>query len=285
MNAVGYQFPWDDGTWATVTRSYNVHGTGRIDFDLSGRDVAAAKDGMIVYANDSHSTNAYASAAWWYWNTVVIQHADHEFSLYGHLAQTSIPQWIKDGCTTDLSVSNCAVPVKAGQIIAQEGSTGYSSNPHLHLEFGQAFGIAAYMDSARRRPRRQSRRSRLLPPTSTPSRTSASAATLLTKSAPGRSARSSRPFTPRPLPATSSLLRNGDFSAGTDGMDAIWSIELVGAGRRAALHRACARPPRPIGRRSTRISTTVYDAHTPFEVDAAIGQYQWYCQDGDRFSF
>ncbi|MFN8560833.1 MAG: M23 family metallopeptidase [Anaerolineae bacterium] len=144
----GYQFPWADGAWATVTRSYARHGIGRIDFDLSAREVAAAKDGVILYANDSHSVNAYASDAWWYWNTIVIQHGDHEYSLYGHLAPGSIPQWIKDDCADDLSAANCAVPVKAGQVIALEGSSGFSSNPHLHAEFGQAFGVAAYMDTA-----------------------------------------------------------------------------------------------------------------------------------------
>ena len=215
VNAVGYQFPWDNGTWATVTRSYNVHGTGRIDFDLSNRDVVAAKDGTIIYANDSHSTNAYSSAAWWYWNTVVIQHADHEFSLYGHLAQTSIPQWIKDGCTTDLSISNCAVPVKAGQIIAQEGSTGYSSNPHLHLEFGQSFGIAAYMD--------------VLDEDHDGNRVEAVPAAYLyaEQNVPisGYTANEvgTWPFGTlqqavhtAPPPGNANLLRNGDFSAGTD---------------------------------------------------------------------
>ncbi len=144
----GYQFPWEEGEWATVTRSYDQHGTGRIDFDLSRRRVTAAKDGVIVYANDSHSANTYASAAWWYWNTVIIQHGAHEYSLYGHVAPGSIPGWIKNACSADLSAPNCAVPVKAGQMIALEGSTGYSSNPHLHLEFGQDFGVVAYMDSA-----------------------------------------------------------------------------------------------------------------------------------------
>ncbi|MEP7293975.1 MAG: M23 family metallopeptidase, partial [Chloroflexota bacterium] len=143
-----YSLPFADGAWATVTRSYRQHGTGRIDFDISGRDVTAAKDGIIVYANDSHSANAYSSAAWWYWNTVVIQHGDHEFSLYGHIAPGSIPQWIKDACSSDFSAPNCSVPITAGDTIAFEGNTGYSSNPHLHVEFGQGFGVAAYMDSA-----------------------------------------------------------------------------------------------------------------------------------------
>ncbi len=144
-----YQLPYADGAWATITRSYRQHGTGRIDFDLGGaRDVAAAKDGIIIYASDGHSANAYASGAWWYWNTVIIRHAEHEFSLYGHLEATSIPQWIKDACAASTSSAlTCAVPIHAGDLIAREGSTGYSSNPHLHAEFGQGFGIAAYPDT------------------------------------------------------------------------------------------------------------------------------------------
>ncbi|MCC6804363.1 MAG: hypothetical protein IT319_15885, partial [Anaerolineae bacterium] len=45
-NLSSYQFPWADGAWGTVTRSYDRHGVGRIDFDLSAREVAAAKDGV-----------------------------------------------------------------------------------------------------------------------------------------------------------------------------------------------------------------------------------------------
>lgn len=144
----GYNLPFPDGGWGTVTRSYRQHGTGRIDFDVSGRDISAAKDGIIVYANDSHSITTYNSAAWWYWNTVIIQHGEREYSLYGHIAPGSIPQNIKTACTADLSAPNCFIPVKAGDVIAHEGNTGYSSNPHLHIEFGQGFSVAAYMDTA-----------------------------------------------------------------------------------------------------------------------------------------
>ncbi|MBZ0285974.1 MAG: M23 family metallopeptidase, partial [Anaerolineae bacterium] len=117
-----------------------------IDFDLGGIDVAAAKAGTVIYANDSHTLNAYASGAWWYWNVVIIRHADYQYSIYGHLAPNSIPQAIKSGCTSDYSRPNCNVPVLAGDVIAQEGSTGYSSAAHLHVEFGQQFGIVGYPD-------------------------------------------------------------------------------------------------------------------------------------------
>lgn len=142
-----YRYPWENGGWGTVTRSFGRHGLGQIDFDISGRGVTAMKDGVIVYANDTRTTNAYNEGAWWYWNTVVIRHGEGEYALYGHLDTSSIPDWIKSACTTDYSAPNCDVPVQAGDLIAFEGNTGYSSNPHLHIEFGQAFGIAAYRDN------------------------------------------------------------------------------------------------------------------------------------------
>jgi len=141
-----YQFPWQDGGWGTVTRSYWAHGPGQIDFDLTGLDVTAAKNGTIIYANDSNTVNGYDRGAWWYWNVVIIQHGDHEYSLYGHLAQNSIPREIKEQCEPDYSRPNCAVPIQAGDLIAAEGNTGYSGARHLHLEFGQNFGIVPYFD-------------------------------------------------------------------------------------------------------------------------------------------
>jgi murein DD-endopeptidase MepM/ murein hydrolase activator NlpD len=143
-----YEFPWEDGQWATVTRSYTEHGIGRIDFDVSGRSVAAAKGGTIIYARDSYDVNAFSTGAWWYWNVVIIEHGPHEYSLYGHLDANSIPQSIKAVCSDDTSRPNCAVPVEAGQVIGREGSTGYSSAYHLHVEFGQNYGIVPYVDTA-----------------------------------------------------------------------------------------------------------------------------------------
>ncbi len=143
---VPYALPFIDGAYGTVTRSFNAHGRGQIDFDLTGREIAAAKDGTIIYANDSADTNGYTAGAWWYWNVIIIQHAPHEYSLYGHLAPDSLPMWIADECSDDYSSANCAVPVSAGDVIAQEGNTGTSSAAHLHVELGQEYAVAAYMD-------------------------------------------------------------------------------------------------------------------------------------------
>jgi hypothetical protein len=137
-----YGLPYPHADFGTITRSYLVHGKGTIDFDLTGRDVAATKDGTIVYANDTRQTNG----PWWYWNTVIIQHDEYEYTLYGHLAPDSIPQEIKDLCSEDLSGPNCDIPVERGSIIGWEGNTGRSTNPHLHLEFGQAVNFVALPD-------------------------------------------------------------------------------------------------------------------------------------------
>ncbi len=141
-----YTFPWVDGQWATVTRSFGAHGPGQIDLDLGGLDVAAAKDGTIIYANDRNNQNGIDTGAWWRWNVVIIEHGPHEYSLYGHLLHDSVPQWIKSQCSDEYSHENCAVPIRAGEIIGQEGTTGLSNNPHLHAEFGQAYGIVPYPD-------------------------------------------------------------------------------------------------------------------------------------------
>lgn len=142
-----YQIPYEHGTWGTVTRSFNIHGTGQIDFDINGGAVTAAKDGTIIYVNDRYHLNAWDAGAWWYWNIVILQHGEHEYSLYGHLEPDSVPAWIKQQCTDDFSQPNCAVPVRAGDVIALEGNTGYSSNPHLHVEFGQQYNLVAYPDT------------------------------------------------------------------------------------------------------------------------------------------
>lgn len=138
-----YTLPFSPGEWATVTRSYSEHGTGKIDFDLNGGAVTAAKDGVIVFAVDDRAQNTYRSGAWWAWNVVIIRHGIAEYSLYGHLAPGSIPEWIRERCEFSF---RCDVPVQAGDVIGREGNTGYSSAPHLHVEFGQDYGVIVYLD-------------------------------------------------------------------------------------------------------------------------------------------
>jgi murein DD-endopeptidase MepM/ murein hydrolase activator NlpD len=81
--------------------------------DLSaalGTPVWAAADGVVV---------AVGHGATGYGNYVVIAHGGGIATLYGHLLQTAVSTGQK---------------VVRGQLIGLEGSTGYSTGPHLHFE-------------------------------------------------------------------------------------------------------------------------------------------------------
>jgi murein DD-endopeptidase MepM/ murein hydrolase activator NlpD len=55
-------------------------------------------------------------------NRVVLQHDDGALTAYLHLKQGSIPERLKKGAR-----------VKAGQVLAQVGNSGASSEPHLQF--------------------------------------------------------------------------------------------------------------------------------------------------------
>ena len=62
-----------------------------------------------------------AFAGWYggYGNTVVIDHGNSVYTLYGHFAEVAV---------------EAEQTVTEGQLIGYVGSTGYSTGPHLHLE-------------------------------------------------------------------------------------------------------------------------------------------------------
>ncbi|WP_018887639.1 murein hydrolase activator EnvC family protein [Paenibacillus massiliensis] len=76
-----------------------------------GSAIYAAEDGVVILAE------------WWsgYGNTVIIDHGDGLWTLYGHIRSGGIK--VSNGQT-----------VKRGQKIAEVGSTGNSTGPHLHFE-------------------------------------------------------------------------------------------------------------------------------------------------------
>jgi murein DD-endopeptidase MepM/ murein hydrolase activator NlpD len=75
-----------------------------------GTAVMAAADGLVVAVG--HGTTGYG-------NYVVIAHGGGVETLYGHLLQTNV------------KVSDRVV---RGQLIGLEGSTGFSTGPHVHFE-------------------------------------------------------------------------------------------------------------------------------------------------------
>jgi murein DD-endopeptidase MepM/ murein hydrolase activator NlpD len=78
--------------------------------------VVAAADGVVVIAGSSTDSNGHLVG---YGNYVVIAHSGRMVTLYGHL---------------DKLLVQAGQTVHAGDPVGLEGSTGYSTGPHLHFE-------------------------------------------------------------------------------------------------------------------------------------------------------
>jgi murein DD-endopeptidase MepM/ murein hydrolase activator NlpD len=74
-----------------------------------GVPIRAVGDGVVLKAGPSEG----------FGNWVVIQHSNGDVSIYGHMESYSV---------------RVGEHIKAGQIIAHEGSMGFSTGPHLHFE-------------------------------------------------------------------------------------------------------------------------------------------------------
>ncbi|MCB1057122.1 MAG: M23 family metallopeptidase [Acidobacteria bacterium] len=82
-----------------------------------GDAIRAPADGLVVFAGRYPLRR---SAAWWrYGNLVVLQHGEEFVSLFAHCHEVQVRKGQK---------------VKQGDILATVGSTGLSTNPHLHYE-------------------------------------------------------------------------------------------------------------------------------------------------------
>jgi|GEM_PF-829739 len=84
-------------------------------------NIYAIADGEIVYKYDGcpHKNNINDTCGKQFGNHITIKHGENLYSLYAHLKQGSLTG---------------ATKVKAGDKIAEMGSSGMSSGPHLHLE-------------------------------------------------------------------------------------------------------------------------------------------------------
>lgn len=98
------------------TKSADFH--KGLDFAApTGTPIRATGDGVVTFAGRYPMAR---SVAWWrFGNVVVIRHGDRFLTLYAHCDQVNVR-------TGDR--------VRQGQIIATVGSTGWSTNSHLHYE-------------------------------------------------------------------------------------------------------------------------------------------------------
>jgi murein DD-endopeptidase MepM/ murein hydrolase activator NlpD len=117
--------------WNCGNRTYDGH--GGIDMDLwpfywSMMDnnyvaVVAAAAGRVIAAvsNLTNESNCGLPGENTNWNYIAIRHADSSTSFYGHIR-------------TNSAQVTAGQMVNAGDVIAFVGSSGSSSNPHLHFE-------------------------------------------------------------------------------------------------------------------------------------------------------
>ena len=83
-------------------------------------EAIAAADGIIIFKQDGFEDNHCSCSG--NWNAVYVTHADGSITWYGHL---------KSGTTTEKDSGDV---VSVGEYLGVIGSSGCSTNPHLHLE-------------------------------------------------------------------------------------------------------------------------------------------------------
>ncbi len=136
--AGGLSLLWTSGDFAATAETFShspVNGSLSSDFGWrkdpysgksrfhAGVDIAASS-GTPIYSPQS-GTVVYSGPYNGYGNVVVIKHPGDVYTLYGHTARYFV---------------QAGQPVYAGQAIAQVGSTGRSTGPHLHFEVRQNQG-------------------------------------------------------------------------------------------------------------------------------------------------
>ncbi|HPN69272.1 MAG TPA: M23 family metallopeptidase [Saprospiraceae bacterium] len=89
--------------------------------DDSHVEVVAAADGIIIFKQDGFNDQSCAFNGN-SWNAVFLLHADGSITWYGHLKQNST------------TVKDSGDVVTVGEYLGVVGSSGNSTNPHLHLE-------------------------------------------------------------------------------------------------------------------------------------------------------
>jgi murein DD-endopeptidase MepM/ murein hydrolase activator NlpD len=144
--ALPEEFAFDIVSLGDGTRSYRGSGTAFEDYHAYGADILAAADGTVVavkadVAEDpttlrqpGETAEAYGERMGAYQmqlvasdisliagNYIAIDHGNGEFSLYAHLMPGSVTVKVGD-------------VVKAGQLMARLGSSGNSTEPHLHFQ-------------------------------------------------------------------------------------------------------------------------------------------------------
>lgn len=123
-----YRLPYDSGGEHRVSQGFNGTFTHNgdaayaVDFKMPvGTRVRAAREGVVVEVVDHFTVGGNDPALKSQANEVKIVHSDGTIGRYLHLSPKLI-------------VVRPGQRVRAGDLIAHSGSTGYTRGPHLHFE-------------------------------------------------------------------------------------------------------------------------------------------------------
>ncbi len=122
-----YRLPYAAGSRFKVTQGYNGSFSHKgsnqyaIDWQMSeGTPVLAARDGLVVKVKDDSNTGGSSIKYDPFNNYILIRHSDGTLGHYCHLQKGGVT--VKPGQM-----------VRAGDLIAHSGNTGFSSGAHLHF--------------------------------------------------------------------------------------------------------------------------------------------------------
>lgn len=128
-----YQLPYETGKSYRMIQGYyspySHKNRAAIDFKMKrGTKICAARSGVVIRVKEDGDKGGWNRKYRPYGNNIVIEHADGTRAGYWHLQ--------KDG-----ALVNVGDTVKAGQVIALSGKTGYSALPHLHFMVWASGGV------------------------------------------------------------------------------------------------------------------------------------------------
>jgi len=120
-----YALPFEEGKTFRVIQGYFSHFTHKeraaLDFNMNrGTNITAAREGVVVRVKEDGTKGGLNKKYRPDGNNIVIQHADGTRAGYWHLQHNG-------------ALVNVGDTVKAGQLIALSGKTGYAAVPHLHF--------------------------------------------------------------------------------------------------------------------------------------------------------
>ena len=126
-NSVYYCLPYFQNNTHVLTQGENgkTHKNEHqysFDFEMPiGTPVHAARGGKVVFVVEKFTAKGQTTEFISRGNYVILQHQDGTYAIYAHLEKAG-------------GAVKVGEKVRAGQLIAYSGNTGFTKAPHLHFE-------------------------------------------------------------------------------------------------------------------------------------------------------